>query len=79
MLGLGLIAGEEPTNFLVQRNFIWSGARKEVDSFVHSCLQCLSTGTARMRRPLGYAMHADARNKLLQLSSCYIEEWIGDY
>jgi RNase H-like domain found in reverse transcriptase/Reverse transcriptase (RNA-dependent DNA polymerase)/Integrase zinc binding domain/Integrase core domain/Aspartyl protease len=71
--------GAEPTKLLVQRHFLWAGARKEVDSFVHSCLQCLSTGAARVRRPLGHAMHADVPNKLLHFDFCYIGEGIGDY
>jgi Integrase zinc binding domain len=64
--------GSEPTKLLIQRHFLWAGARKDVDGFVQSCLQCLSTGSARVRRPLDHAMHADAPNKMLHFDFCYI-------
>jgi Integrase zinc binding domain len=71
--------GAEPTKLLVLRHFVWAGARKEDDSFVHNCLQCLSTAVARVRRPLGHAMHADVPNKLLHFDFCNIGEGISDY
>jgi Integrase zinc binding domain len=71
--------GTEPTKLLIQRHFLWAGARKEVNGFVQCCLQCLSTGSARVRRPLGHAMHADAPNKMLHFDFCYIGIGIGQH
>jgi Integrase zinc binding domain len=71
--------GTEPTKLLIQRHFLWAGARTEVDGFVQSCLECLSTGSARVRWPLGRAMHADAPNKMLHFDLCHIGIGIGQH
>jgi hypothetical protein len=64
--------GALPTRLLVLRHFLRSNARKEIDAFVQSCLICLSIGSARVRRPLGHSMHADALNQIIYVEFCYI-------
>jgi transposase InsO family protein len=64
--------GAEPTRLLVLRHFLWSNARKEIDAFVQSCLICLSTGAARVRRPLGHSMHVEAPNQIIHFDICFI-------
>jgi Integrase zinc binding domain/RNase H-like domain found in reverse transcriptase len=64
--------GPDATRRMVQRHFVWAGARREIEAFRSSCLQCLSAGGARVRRPLGHAMHAERPNQIIHFDNCYI-------
>jgi Integrase zinc binding domain len=64
--------GPDATRRMVQRHFVWAGARREIEAFAISCLQCISAGGARVCRPLGHAMHAERPNQILHFDFCYI-------
>jgi len=52
---------------------LWQDLQKDVDSFVHSCIHCLSSVPGKIvPRPLGHALHAVLPNKLLHFDFCYM-------
>jgi hypothetical protein len=48
----------------------WTSMRKDLASFVNSCIHCLSTTTGgTVPRPMAQTLHAEKPNKLLHLTS----------
>ncbi len=65
--------GWRTTKATVQAHFWWKGLARDVESFVKSCIHCLSTESGKVvPRPLGHAMHAEKPNELLHFDFCYL-------
>lgn len=71
--GIGGHRGQRVTRAAVEGHFLWTKMKKDVHSFVGSCLHCLATapGTT-VPRPLGHALHAVKPNKLIHFDFCYM-------
>lgn len=64
--------GASSTESTVRQHFFWPTMKTDVDTFVKSCIHCLSTtGGGRVPRPYGPAFHGTSANDLLQFD--YIE------
>ena len=55
-------------------SFWWKTRDQDVQSFVDSCLHCISTSSGeKVPRPLGHALHATTINEVLHFDYC----WMG--
>ena len=76
--GAGGHRGRQPTIATIKPHFHWKNLDNDVESFVKSCLHCLSSESGTVvPRPLGHALHANAPNKLLHFDFCSISKGEG--
>lgn len=63
----------DSTISLLSDEFQWPGMRKDVDSFVKSCIHCLvSRSGAVVPRPLSSALHGSDPNEVLHTEFLYL-------
>lgn len=56
----------------INEHFVWDSIEEDTESFVASCIHCLTTDTwKRIPRPLGRALHGSRPNKVLHFDFCY--------
>lgn len=54
-------------------NFYWKEMARDVESFVGSCIHCMSTESAeRVPQPLGSALHGSRPNEVIHFDYCYM-------
>lgn len=71
--GIGGHRGWRTRKATVEAHFTWDTLAKDVESFVKSCIHCLSTESgAVVPRPLGHALHASQRNEIIHFDFCYM-------
>ena len=59
--------GYNTTVHNIEKEFIWSTVREDVDKFLKACIHCISTkGGRREPRPFGPALHGMFSNDLIQ-------------
>lgn len=65
--------GWRATHSAISAHFWWESLQADTESFVKSCIHCLSTATGeKVPRPLGHAVHGSRPNEVLHFDFCYI-------
>jgi hypothetical protein len=77
LIGHCEIAGHrhvEATGTAIQSKFFWPEFQNDVIDFCKTCLHCIGRLDAKIPRPLGEAIHAGERNRVLHYDSLFIKD-----